>query len=193
MATARARKATSPPSTPTRRRRPTKPWWKWSPKATTPTWKSSSRRAPFRSSTFSTACAPAFANCASSRCMCAAAHHNIGTDLILDLIVDDMPTPTERGAITAFVNGTEAHRPDRRKRPGLRLRLQDHRRPVRRTHHLLPGGYRHHQERLPTCRTSTRARPSAWRTSAARTARPCSPSPNCTPAISAPSPSSRTP
>jgi elongation factor G len=43
--------------------------------------------------------------------MCAAANHNIGSDLILDLIVDDMPNPTERGEITAFVNGTEAHRP----------------------------------------------------------------------------------
>ena len=43
--------------------------------------------------------------------MCAAASHNIGSDLILDLIVDDMPNPTERGEITAVVNGTEAHRP----------------------------------------------------------------------------------
>jgi elongation factor G len=43
--------------------------------------------------------------------MCAAANLNIGADLILDLIVDDMPNPTERGEITAFVNGTEAHRP----------------------------------------------------------------------------------
>jgi elongation factor G len=42
--------------------------------------------------------------------MCACAIHNIGSDLILDLIVDDMPSPTERGEITAFVNGTEAHR-----------------------------------------------------------------------------------
>jgi len=43
--------------------------------------------------------------------MCAAANHNIGSDLILDLVVDDMPNPTERGEITAVVNGTEAHRP----------------------------------------------------------------------------------
>ena len=43
--------------------------------------------------------------------MCASASQNIGSDLILDLIVDDMPNPTERGDITAFVNGTEAHRP----------------------------------------------------------------------------------
>jgi elongation factor G len=42
--------------------------------------------------------------------MCASAYHNIGSDLILNLIVDDMPNPTERGEITAFVNGTEAHR-----------------------------------------------------------------------------------
>jgi elongation factor G len=43
--------------------------------------------------------------------MCAAANRNIGCDLLLDLIVDDMPNPTERGEITAFVNGTEANRP----------------------------------------------------------------------------------
>jgi len=43
--------------------------------------------------------------------MCAAANHNIGSDLILDLIVEDMPNPTERGEITAVVNGKEAHRP----------------------------------------------------------------------------------
>jgi elongation factor G len=42
--------------------------------------------------------------------MCASAFHNIGSDLILNLIVDDMPSPTERGEITAFINGVEAHR-----------------------------------------------------------------------------------
>jgi elongation factor G len=42
--------------------------------------------------------------------MCASAYHNIGSDLILNLIVDDMPSPTERGEITAYVNGVEAHR-----------------------------------------------------------------------------------
>ncbi len=43
--------------------------------------------------------------------MCASSSHNIGGDLLLDLIVEDMPNPTERGEITAFVNGVEAHRP----------------------------------------------------------------------------------
>ncbi len=43
--------------------------------------------------------------------MCASALHNIGADLLLDLIVEDMPNPTERGEITAYVNGVEAHRP----------------------------------------------------------------------------------
>jgi elongation factor G len=42
--------------------------------------------------------------------MCASAYHNVGSDLILNLIVDDMPSPTERGEITAFINGVEAHR-----------------------------------------------------------------------------------
>ena len=84
MATARARKATSPPTWPTPRRRPTKRWWKWWPRATTPSWKSSSRRARCRSSTSSTACSRASARCASSRCCAPPALHNIGTDLILE-------------------------------------------------------------------------------------------------------------
>ncbi|HEY2014373.1 MAG TPA: elongation factor G, partial [Bryobacteraceae bacterium] len=42
--------------------------------------------------------------------MCASALHNIGTDLILNFIVDDLPAPIERDAVTATVNGAEATR-----------------------------------------------------------------------------------
>ena len=40
--------------------------------------------------------------------MCASATHNIGSDLILDLIVEDMPNPTERGDITGFNNNNRS-------------------------------------------------------------------------------------
>ncbi len=39
--------------------------------------------------------------------LCASAIHNIGADLILNLIVDDLPSPLERGAVAAIVNGAE--------------------------------------------------------------------------------------
>jgi elongation factor G len=42
--------------------------------------------------------------------MCASALHNVGSDLILNLIVDDLPAPVEREALSATVNGVEATR-----------------------------------------------------------------------------------
>jgi elongation factor G len=39
--------------------------------------------------------------------LCASAIHNIGTDLILNLIVDNLPSPVERGAVAATINGAE--------------------------------------------------------------------------------------
>ena len=96
--------------------------------------------------------------------MCAAANLNIGTDLILDLIVDDMPNPTERGEITAFVNGTEAHRPIAESAsPPPTFSKPPPTRSL--THQLLPRRYRHRQERLQTRRTSIRVPPNARRTS----------------------------
>ena len=46
--------------------------------------------------------------------LCASALHNVGSDLILNFIVDNLPAPTEREGIAATVNG--ARRP-RRKSP----------------------------------------------------------------------------
>ncbi|MGD0871744.1 MAG: elongation factor G [Bryobacteraceae bacterium] len=37
--------------------------------------------------------------------LCASAIHNIGADLILNLIVDNLPSPLERGAVAATING----------------------------------------------------------------------------------------
>ena len=42
--------------------------------------------------------------------MCAAAQHNVGTDLILNFIVEDFPAPVERPAVTATINGAEGTR-----------------------------------------------------------------------------------
>jgi elongation factor G len=42
--------------------------------------------------------------------MCASAFHNIGSDLILNFIVENLPSPVEREAIPATVNGAEATR-----------------------------------------------------------------------------------
>ena len=39
--------------------------------------------------------------------LCASAIHNIATDLILNLIVDNLPSPVERGAVVATINGAE--------------------------------------------------------------------------------------
>jgi elongation factor G len=39
--------------------------------------------------------------------LCASAIHNIATDLILNLIVDNLPSPVERGAVAATINGAE--------------------------------------------------------------------------------------
>ncbi|HYW45154.1 MAG TPA: elongation factor G [Bryobacteraceae bacterium] len=42
--------------------------------------------------------------------MCASALHNIGTDLILNFIVENLPAPTEREGVPATVNGAESTR-----------------------------------------------------------------------------------
>ncbi len=42
--------------------------------------------------------------------MCACALHNVGADLVLNFIVENLPAPTEREAVPATVNGTEGAR-----------------------------------------------------------------------------------
>ena len=42
--------------------------------------------------------------------LCASALHNIGTDLILNFLADNVPAPTEREAVAALVDGKEATR-----------------------------------------------------------------------------------
>jgi elongation factor G len=43
--------------------------------------------------------------------LCASALHNIGADQILNFMVENLPGPTERGGVTAVVDGKEAIRP----------------------------------------------------------------------------------
>jgi elongation factor G len=42
--------------------------------------------------------------------LCASGLHNIGTDLILNFLVEDFPAPTEHQEITGTLNGKEVHR-----------------------------------------------------------------------------------
>ncbi|HKW99752.1 MAG TPA: elongation factor G [Bryobacteraceae bacterium] len=42
--------------------------------------------------------------------LCASAQHNIGSDLILDFIVENLPAPTARGTVTGKANGKEVTR-----------------------------------------------------------------------------------
>ena len=81
--------------------------------------------------------------------MCASALHNVGTDLILNFIVDNLPAPVEREAAPVLVNGS-ANGATRKIADNDQCRpvcLQDHRRPLRRPHHLFQGHDRHGQER----------------------------------------------
>ena len=42
--------------------------------------------------------------------LCASALHNVGTDLILDFAVENLPAPIERGPVTATIDGQEVER-----------------------------------------------------------------------------------
>ena len=83
--------------------------------------------------------------------VCGVATRNLGTNRLLDAIVEDLPSPVKHGSLMA---GDVELEPDEDAR-AVRLRLQDARRPVRRAHQPVP--------RLPgraqrtTARCSTRA------------------------------------
>ena len=79
--------------------------------------------------------------------LCARSLHNIGTDLILNFIVDNLPAPTEREGFPRDERWRAGHAEDRRNRPLLPVRFQDHGRPVCRTHHVLQSRYRRGQKR----------------------------------------------
>ena len=59
---------------------------------------------------------------------CGVATKNLGTTALLDLLVEGVPSPAKKRRVGG-----------RRRRDDRRVRLQDHRRPVRRPHQRLPG------------------------------------------------------
>ena len=74
---------------------------------------------------------------------------NIGSDEILDFILDYVPSATERKTFAGVPATAGAEPPvaqDRRLRAALALRLQDRQRSLRRTHLLLQGRQRRPQE-----------------------------------------------
>ena len=75
---------------------------------------------------------------------------NIGTDEVLDFIVDYMPTAVERGTVSAAPTAEQRRARQaqgQRLRAALALRLQDHQRSVLRPHLLLQGLLRRAEER----------------------------------------------
>ena len=70
---------------------------------------------------------------------CGIATKNLGTDRLLDALVNDLPSPAKKGAVDgARRRGQRGRdRARRGRRPG-RLRVQDARRPVRRPHQPVP-------------------------------------------------------
>ena len=88
---------------------------------------------------------------------CGVATRNLGTNRLLDAIVEDLPSPVKHGALELERAVARA----RRGRRPLRLRLQDPRRPVRRAHQPLPRLPGRHEARH--ARWSTRARTSKER------------------------------
>ncbi len=109
---------------------------------------------------------------------CGSATKNLGTDGLLDLIVEGVPSPAKKPLADRGARSRE-----------LRVRLQDARRPVRRAHHDLPRPHRRGEGRLDP-RQRTHAREGAPRPAAGPPGeRPHAPSTASRPATSAPWPS----
>ncbi len=165
-----------------------KPSSKWSPKATTRSWRSSSTEGTLPVEHIFEGLHDAVKEDRSSPCCAAppAQHrHRPGPELHARLL----PQPHRAPALTAMVGDHEETETDYRQGPRHGLRLQDRRRPVRRPHHLLQGLLRRGEERCQPGLDQRRSRWSDSPTSAFRWARPSSRSPSCTPATSAWSPS----
>ena len=77
---------------------------------------------------------------------CGVATANLGTNRLLDAIVEDLPSPVKHGGPRA---ARDHLRPGRRERRHVRLRLQDAGRPVRRAHQPVPRLPGRHEPRHP--------------------------------------------
>ena len=79
--------------------------------------------------------------------LCTSGLHNIGTDLLLNFILDDFPAPSPiRVPGKALLNGKEVGAAVQGFRTGLGLRVQDRRRSVCGPGVLFQGGLGHRQE-----------------------------------------------
>ncbi|MEI9976530.1 MAG: GTP-binding protein [Ignavibacteriota bacterium] len=65
-----------------------------------------------------------------------------GTDLLLDFIVDNLPSPTEREGVAATVRRQGNHAKDLRDGRPIGLRFHNYGRSVRRPHYLFQGDHR---------------------------------------------------
>ncbi len=87
--------------------------------------------------------------------LCASALHNIGSDQILNSIVDNLPAPTDRGDRYRQTPWQRGSAQDRGFRAGFGVCIQDHSRSFRRAHHLLQDLFRRAQERRQSAQRST--------------------------------------
>ena len=123
--------------------------------------------------------------------LCASGLHNIGTDLILDFMVDNMPAPTDRGPVKGMNGDQEISRKISDSEPVSAFVFKTVADPFagRVTYFKVYSGVVKNDANLTNSRSSRRRAAGAYRLPCS--ARPFSPSPNCTPAISARWPSSR--
>ncbi len=117
---------------------------------------------------------------------------NIGTDEVLDFIVDYLPTAVgarHRDRRSYGQQWRARHPQSQRLRAALALRLQDHQRSLLRTHLVLQGLLRRAEERRHGAELQPQQRRRSSPTFRSCRARPRFRSTSCTPATSAPSPS----
>ncbi len=123
--------------------------------------------------------------------LCASGLHNIGTDLLLNFIVENFPAPTEHEPVAAKLNGQEVQRAIKDSEPVSAFVFKTVADPFRRPRHVLQSDVgRGEERRQPGERPQLgRRAPGAHR----RPGRQDHPAGelNCTPAISARSPSSK--
>ena len=79
--------------------------------------------------------------------LCASGLHNIGSDQILNFIIENFPSPADAGTWKGTLNGKEVERAIKDSEPVSALRLQDRRRSVRRPRHVFQSHLRRAEKR----------------------------------------------
>ena len=93
---------------------------------------------------------------------CGVATKNLGTDRLLDALVQDLPSPAKKGAVKARdARGQRGRDRAGRRRRADRLRVQDARRPVRGAHQPVPRPTPARSSTTRSSRTCARTRRSA--------------------------------